>query len=361
MRIKFIANYIISFCGNFKIILDSLFFKEYDVVFYSKEFFHDDWIVSSLRNINKKKLHVLYIYSFSTSIKDKEGVAIIKLPERALSHIKTDILITAVSGIPRDVVSSNIRELVHMPHSFVSLHMVYAKDTFDAYNTIFSCGPHHDKEIEMINKVRGLKIKSVPIGYGRLDHYLLKTECDLICREERKVLIAPSWASGNIIDNIAIDLIHSLIECNYDVYLRPHPQHWRHFSSQLRGIVNIFNNSDKFHLNTQDDSGPLFACDILITDYSGISFDFYFIRSRPIIFVNSPLKSNNSEIDLYSINPIELSIRDEIGVISSHTIDDILEKVNNRDFKEFSIERLLYNYGGCSLAVNNYIENRIKG
>ena len=77
MRIKFIANYIISFCGNFKIILDSLFFKEYDVVFYSKEFFHDDWIVSSLRNINKKKLSGKYndkqIYFYLTNKKAEVG------------------------------------------------------------------------------------------------------------------------------------------------------------------------------------------------------------------------------------------------------------------------------------------------
>jgi len=360
MNIKRFINFVIGFFTGFKGVFRYLLNRRYDVAFYSKEYFHDDWIVSSLKNLSDSNLKILYMYSNETSISDVKGVDIIKASERALCFVKSKIIITAVSGISRNTISNYVVELIHMPHSFVSLHMAYSADTFDAYDVIFSCGPHHDKEIDALNKVRRLTIKSVPIGYGRLDHYLSKTDDNSTPSERESILIAPSWAPGNIIDNIAKDLIRSLIDRNYDVYLRPHPQHWKHFPRKLKNLISAFENNDRFHLNTQHNSAPLFTCNMLVTDFSGIAFDFYFIKQRPIVFVDSQLKVNNTEIGLYSLDPIEVSIRDKIGVISAHSLKDILDKIFSNNTRALRIDKMLYNYGDCSLAVANYINHKIK-
>jgi YidC/Oxa1 family membrane protein insertase len=80
--------------------------------------------------------------------------------------------------------------------------------------------------------------------------------------------------------------------------------------------------------------------DILITDWSGIAMEFAFTRLKPVLFVDVPKKINNPAYKNIEIEPIEILIRDEIGVIMPETeLDEISKYIylllnNSKSYEE---------------------------
>jgi YidC/Oxa1 family membrane protein insertase len=61
----------------------------------------------------------------------------------------------------------------------------------------------------------------------------------------------------------------------------------------------------------------LFDADVLISDWSGVALEYAFARERPVLFVDVPRKVNNPGYAALGIEPLEVEIRGEIGVILS--------------------------------------------
>ena len=62
---------------------------------------------------------------------------------------------------------------VYVFHAINSAQMIYLKHSFDAYDTILCCGPHHVRELRELENLNGLQPrKLIEHGYGRLDTLL---------------------------------------------------------------------------------------------------------------------------------------------------------------------------------------------
>jgi hypothetical protein len=87
-------------------------------------------------------------------------------------------------------------------HSLNSMHTSYREGAFDGYGVYFCTGPHHVRELEAITKQRGLPRRRVEeIGYHKLDR--IAAVHDTYRKQYTDaptVVIAPSWAAGNILE-----------------------------------------------------------------------------------------------------------------------------------------------------------------
>ena len=113
----------------------------------------------------------------------------------------------------------------------------------------------------------------------------------------------------------------------------------------------------------------LYEADILITDRSGIAFEYAFGTERPVLFIDTPLKEHNKNWRTLGIEPIELQLRDKIGV--SIPLERLLEvpdaignllknQANWRTILRELRERHVYNWG-CSAGNGvEYIRERLK-
>ena len=91
-----------------------------------------------------------------------------------------------------------------------------------------------------------------------------------------KILIAPSWHPGNIIDSCIDELLDTLSQKNYDIILRPHPQMIRHHPEKFEIMHQKY---DGTNIEIQTDfssTNPVMQADDLITDWSDISFVHFF-------------------------------------------------------------------------------------
>ena len=235
-------------------------------------------------------------------------------------------------------------------HSMNSTHMEFQKGAFDEFDSIFCVGPYQVQELRATEQLYNLKRKNlVECGYGLLDK-LIKLRSSfpekkkLLKNNKKNILIAPSWGKQNLLESTGIELVKILLDAGYHVTVRPHPMTAKKSPKTIKQIKERFEKNPDFLLDTNTSSfEQLFSSYALITDWSGIGYEYAFVCERPVIYVDVPKKSHNKEYEKIGLVPFEISIRDKIGeIVPVQNIETIPERI------EF-----LYSHG------NNF-ENKIQ-
>jgi len=245
------------------------------------------------------------------------GAAYADITVHALRFARARILVTATSGLTAARMPRRCPRRVAIPHSLVSLHMAYPPGTFDAYTDVFCCGLHHRAEIEAMNRRdRRTDRRAVLVGYGKFERLATTRPPGLAgARSRLHVLLGPSWGPGNILETMGERLLRRLLAEGFQVTLRPHPSFFIDGNGTLDGIVAAFASNPAFALeNSIDESRALWTADLMIADYSGFAMEFAFIRERPVLYVDVPPKVLNPHWRELDLVPLELSVRERIGV-----------------------------------------------
>ena len=221
---------------------------------------------------------------------------------------------------------------VYVFHTITSTHMVFQKSAFDHFDSIFCVGPYQIQELRATEQLYSLKQKNlVECGYGLIDKLirsrssLLQQQNFLSKNNKKNVLIAPSWGKQNLLESTGIELIKILLDAGYHVTVRPHPMTVKKSSKLIKQIKEKFEKNPDFILDTNTSSfEQLFSSYALITDWSGIGFEYAFVCERPVIYIDVFPKINNSSYNKIPCESLEVSIRNLIGkVISPNELKSI--------------------------------------
>jgi len=300
------------------------------------------------------------IMAFVTLLLDSK-VLIMTMPDLNKYHIKR---------------SKNNVNHIYVFHAIISAHMAYQKGAFDHYDTVFCVGPHHVEEIIETEFYYGLNNKElVEVGYPLLEkihkeHYSFKERLDRNTNTSPMILIAPSWAAGNIIETCIEEIVSLLLGAGYRVVLRPHPETFKRNKEKINSILEKYKDKEAFEIDDNLCSINNFhMADILITDWSGIAFEYAFGTERPVLFINTPKKIHNDEYDKLGLEPIEIKLRNIIGIsIDVREINTITTAVckllsEHIQFKKAIIEqrnKYIYNWNHSFKVGGEYILQYIK-
>ena len=220
--------------------------------------------------------------------------------------------------------SKFVKEYIYIFHSAISLYRGYTKGAFDFYDTFFSIGSVCTMELnEIINK-RSLGEKKIEnIGYFLFDH-LEKKLSDY--NKKNYILIAPSWNknSENFFLKDCFELIKYLLNENFKVILRPHPEHLKSNLKHINLIKKQFMSNNNFNFDLEHDNiKSISESEYLITDYSGIAIEYTLIGEKPVIYFDEYPKLHNSDFEknYKTKNLIEDEIKSLFG--KSFRIDDL--------------------------------------
>lgn len=230
-------------------------------------------------------------------------IVVMTMPDLENYHIKR-------SYVRKDI------EYIYLFHAMVSTHMIYRKASFDHYDTIFCVGPHHNREIRETEKLYGLPSKKlVEFGYPLLDNLLRQYNCGEKNHGIPRVLIAPSHHDGNIMDSCLDRVLSEVLNKGWQIIVRPHPQYVRRNPGRISSLQTQYAHQKDIVFETDfASSESLYASDVMITDWSGISMEYSFVTHRPCIFINTPMKVLNPEYKQYQSVPVQIELRDKIGV-----------------------------------------------
>lgn len=274
--------------------------------------------------------------------------------------------------IKRSYVRKDV-EYVYFCHGLASTNMCTRKGAYDHFDTVMCVGPHQVNEIRETEEMYGLPPKElVPCGYGMLDNMLAAYAVMPEEKHDKKrILIAPSWQEGNILESCIDELIRQLYSPEHFVVVRPHPEFIKRFPAKLESLIQQYRDLDPelFCFETDFASNvTIYTADIVITDWSGIAQEFAFTTKKPVLLIDTPMKVLNPDYVRYKNVPLDITIRGEIGKnLALDQIGKAGETVEylfaNQEFYKDKIteltQRYVFNIGTSGMVGARYILGRL--
>ena len=204
-----------------------------------------------------------------------------------LNFIEADICLMTTPNL--DVFqlkrSKGVKKYVHITHSSAetSTYCLYSLDFFDV---VFLNGEHQIRDIRELENKRNTIIKDLyVVGNPYLDE--LSKMKETITKEnnnKKTILIAPSWGMNCLFRRFGENLLDNIVNSDYNIIIRPHPQSL----ISDKDIIDKFQNRYKYKNNVEWDFNrvniySLSKADIMISDFSGVIFDYAFLFEKPVI------------------------------------------------------------------------------
>ena len=259
-------------------------------------------------------------------------------------------------------------EYIYTPHDMMSVHMGFRKGAMDHFDTVLCSGPRQIDEIRATERVYGLPAKNlIPCGYVLLDD-LRRDFKPSEKGDKPRILIAPSWQGDNLLDSVIDDLLSELLGQGYRITVRPHPEYVKRYRLRLDQLIERYAGADPDELTFETDftsNRSIWESDLLVTDWSGISVEYSYTTERPCLFINTKIKCLNPEWEKIGLTPLEISLRDEIGVslekdaVKGEAKKTVAEMLTNADKWREKIaavrDELVFNPGRCGEVAADYI------
>lgn len=267
--------------------------------------------------------------------------------------------------LKRSYVKKDI-EYIYVPHDVNSANLTFHKDALDHFDTIFASGPKNKAELlEREEKYNLPKKKIVEWGSSVIDN--MKTayeEMPAAQETDRKtILIAPSWQKDNILDSCIEQILDALKTSGYRIIVRPHPQYVRHFEARIDALAAKYKDSIEVQKDFSSNS-TVYTADLLVTDWSSIAYEYAFSTLKPVLFINTPMKVVNPDYQELSTVPIDIELRDKVGIsVEEDAVSNVADAVDrlfheNR-FSKASMAELrdtyIYHVGSSGKVGAKYI------
>ena len=235
-----------------------------------------------------------------------------------LNMLKADVVLSSTPGL--DVYqwkrSRDVKWYAHILHA-VSDATMYRMFGIDYYDAVLLTGEYQQDQIRELERLRDLPAKELPVvGLSYMDAMKARlderaafgrapragspaTEGDGSGDDEVPttgeaadgggapvtVLLAPSWGASAIFSLYGGSIIDALLQTGYHVVIRPHPQSMKSERDMMDGLMAGYPESERLEWNFDNDNFDVLArSDILVSDFSGVIFDFALVFDRPIIY-----------------------------------------------------------------------------
>ncbi len=156
----------------------------------------------------------------------------------------------------------------------------------DFYDALLLSSQHQVDEIRALEKLRNEKEKEIQIvGVPYWDDMKKRLHpTDSSTKRNSTVLLAPSWGRESIFNRFGAGVIKLLLETDYHIIVRPHPQSYTSEKDMLESIMKEYPGNERLEWNRDANNFEVLnRSDILISDFSGVIFDFALLHNKPVI------------------------------------------------------------------------------
>jgi hypothetical protein len=183
--------------------------------------------------------------------------------------------------------SKSVGHYAHILHA-PSDAVMYRLFGIDYFDSILLTGDYQAKDIRALEKERGLPEKKlVTVGCPYLDEYAKKIE--QIPRDGGRpftVLVSPSWGKSALLSKYGGRLLDPLVKAGWRIIVRPHPQSKKSEAAMLDKLALRYRDAANLEWDYERENiYSLAQADIMISDFSGVIFDYMFLFDKPVMYV----------------------------------------------------------------------------
>ena len=187
--------------------------------------------------------------------------------------------------------SKHVKHYTHILHapSDATMYRLFGIDYFDS---VLLSGDYQKEDIRLLEKQREIKEKElVVVGCPYLD--TLKEKMNSIPAEENHnftVLVSPSWGASALLTKYGEKLLDPLVATGWNIIVRPHPQSKKSEKEMLDRLTEKYKDTKNLTWDYERDNiYSMKKSDIMISDFSGIIYDYTFLCDKPVMYVNADL------------------------------------------------------------------------
>ena len=269
--------------------------------------------------------------------------------------------------------SRNVKRYAHV------LHMTNDATTYrlfglDYYDAVLLTGDYQKKDLQYLEEARGVAKKDlVTVGCAYLDVLAQKMK-DVPEEKEHPftVLVSPSWGEVGVLKRYGEKLLDPLSKSGWRIIVRPHPQSKKSEADMLERLEARYKDCPNVEWDYERDNiYSLKKADIMISDFSGIIFDYTFLRDKPVMYVKAGM--NLMPYDAYDLpghgeNLWQFETLKKIGLeLNESQFDNIKEVIQNAsDSAELaagrkrSKEEAWMEIGRAGKNIADYMINSVK-
>ncbi|MDR1970395.1 MAG: CDP-glycerol glycerophosphotransferase family protein [Treponema sp.] len=256
--------------------------------------------------------------------------------------------------------SKQVKHYAHILHA-PSDAVMYRMFGIDYFDSILLTGDYQAKDIRALEKLRGLPEKRlVTVGCTYLDEYAerIKNPGEALpgdtpgdpgeAPHRFTVLVSPSWGKSALLSKYGARLLDPLVKTGWRIVVRPHPQSKKSEAAMLAALEARYGADLEWDRN-RENIQALAGADVMISDFSGIIFDFAFLFDKPIIYVGGPqgvrmgvrMDLRPYDADDLADEPWQFRTLREIGIeLEEDSLDSIGELIEKaRDSEELRAAR----------------------
>lgn len=219
--------------------------------------------------------------------------------------------------------------VLHMPND-ATTYRLFGLDYFDS---VLLTGDYQKDDIRTLEKNRGINSKDlVTVGCSYLD--VLSEKINSIPAEENHVftvLVSPSWGEVGVLKRFGERLLDPLAATGWKIIVRPHPQSKKSEADMLKRLEERYKDYANVEWDyNRDNIFSMKKADIMISDFSGIVFDYTFLCNKPVMYVNTDMDLR--PYDAYDLNKQlwQFSVLEKIGIkLEEKDFANIKEVIQN--------------------------------
>ncbi len=283
-----------------------------------------------------------------------------------LNYLKADILLSTTPGL--DVYqwkrSPDVSWYAHVLHapSDVAMYRMFGIDYYDA---VLLSGKYQIEQIRELERKRRLPQKELVLtGLPALDQMQERLEKSEPLPEQGKtLLLAPSWGESSIFARYGSRIIDALLMTGYHVVIRPHPQSFTSEKSMIEDLIRKYPENDQLEWNRDNDNfNVLRRSDILISDFSGVIFDYALVFGKPVIYADTSYDKSpydawwlDEELWTFKVLPkIGKKLNDDLDDLKG-VIDSVLNDQSCRDAIAAAREETWAYRGEAAVRITDYL------
>ncbi len=356
-------------------------FEGYDIIFYSEGKQYWRVFLPVIRNLVKQGQKCGYLTSdendpgldYKSELYKAKYIGNLTMTSVYLNRLKAKFVGMTTPQLDVMMIrrSKKVQHYGHIVHAPIDI-FTYRKFAFDYFDSVFCSGPHQLEGIRKLEKKRGLPEKLL-LKTGLTYYDVMLEEIKKLPKFEKKnpvVLVAPTWKEYSIINRFGVDFFKSLLKnSSYDVILRPHPQTYVSFPELIKNIEDTFASEPRMSIDKNPSGTESMAkADLMISDLSGVIWDFAFLYSKPVLLLKTDFDSiegfEGSELDH---EMWEMKERARLGkIFDENDVENISEIVNDllKNPPKMELQKLrdesIYNFGRAGEVAAQQIIDILK-
>lgn len=238
----------------------------------------------------------------------------------SLAVLEADMCTMTTPGI--DVLqikrSKGVKHYAYLTHAPTDVG-TYKQYSFDYFDSILLSGDHQIRSLRKLEELRGTPRKRLSkvgcLYYDEMKRQLEELDPALVTGSPTTVLVAPTWGQNGLLKRFGARILVPLLEKQWKVIVRPHPQSYISEKDMLNRLQEDLKNYSNLLWDQDKDGIESMSCaDVMVSDLSGIVFDFVFLFEKPAITLKYSVNKIGQDAADLPWELWELTVLDTIGI-----------------------------------------------